>query len=488
MSQSTTHRPEHDELQPVLAHLARTTRTHHLPGTPEYDAAVSPWNVAVVQRPVAVVAAESPRDVVAAVRLARRHRLAVAVQATGHGATSGLQGTLLVSTRALQDLHVDPATRVVRVGAGVRWDRVLDACAPHGLAPLAGSAPHVGVVGYTTGGGVGPLARTHGLASDRVRAFDVVTGDGELRRATATENPELFWALRGGKGLAGIVTAVELEVLPIAELYAGAVYFDGDDAPDVLRRWATWAERLPREATTSVALLRLPPLPSVPPPLAGRLTIAVRFAWTGSAARGAEVLAPVRAVAEPLVDTVTTMPYAALGAIHADPVDPMPVHEEHALLGALPRPAVEELLRLAGPGAACQQVVVELRQLGGALRLPGPVPSAYDARGAAYSLMAIGLGAPPVVEQVRRDAEELVAALGPWTVAGRLPNFAPRTGTAWLRATYSAPTLRRLARVSRTYDPGSVILGSADLRATQPHRAGASTLLRSLQALTSARR
>ena len=295
-------------------------------------------------------------------------------------------------------------------------------------------------------------------------AFQVVTGDGELRRATTTENPDLFWALRGGKGLLGIVTSIEFELLPISEIYGGAVYFDGDDAPAVLHRWATWSAELPREATTSVALLRLPAMPDVPPPLAGRLTVAVRFAWTGDAARGAEVFAPIRDAAAPIVDMVAVMPYAALGSIHSDPVAPMPTHEEHALLGELTPEAVDALLAVAGPGAEKPQVVVEVRQLGGALTGGGPVPSAYSNRSAAHSLMTIGIGVPPVVDAVTAGAGRVLEAMSAWKVWGGLPNFAPRPGAAWLQRTYDAATLRRLAKVSRAYDPKSVILGAATLR------------------------
>ena len=148
------------------------------------------------------------------------------------------------------------------------WQRVLDAAGAHGLAALAGSSPGVGVVGYTTGGGVGPLARTLGLASDRVRAFDVVTGDGELRRATRDEHPDLFWALRGGKGALGVVTAIEFDLLPIPEIHAGALYFDGSHAAAVLGRWVDWSAALPPQATTSLALMQLPSMPGVPEPLA----------------------------------------------------------------------------------------------------------------------------------------------------------------------------------------------------------------------------
>ena len=463
----------------ALHDLSRVMPALHLPGTEAYAAAVTPWNVAVPVHPLAVVEARTAADVRTAVRFGQRHRVPVAVQATGHGVTATLEGALLVSTRAMTGLTVHPEGAWARAEAGVKWEQVLQACAPHGLAGLAGSAPDVGVVGYTTGGGIGPLARTHGLASDRVRAFEVVTGDGELRRATPTEHPDLFWGLRGGKGALGIVTAVEFDLLPVRDLYGGAVYFDGADASAVLQRWASWCTGLPREATTSVALLRLPELPSVPPPLAGRLTVAVRFAWTGTVARGEEVLAPVRSVATPIVDTVAPMPYAALGAIHADPVDPMPTHEEHALLAALPAAAVDRLLDLAGPGADCPQVMVELRQLGGAMSGTARVPSAFCHRDAAFSLMVIGLAVPPLVAAVTAHGTALLQAMDGWTSPGGLPNFAPRDDAAWMQRTYDPAVLQRLRRISAAYDPHGVLRAAAALREAVP----ASRPLRGLRAL-----
>jgi hypothetical protein len=451
-------------LPQVLGMLARATSCVHLPGSPEYDAAVVPWNVAVAQHPLAVVAATRAEDVVAAVRFAGRHHLRVAVQATGHGASTALDDALLVSTRRLRGLELHAEEGWVRAEAGVTWDQVLEAGAPYGLAGLCGSAPGVGVVGYTTGGGVGPLVRTHGLASDRVRAFEVVTGDGELRRATMTEHPDLYWGLRGGKGVLGIVTAIEFDLLPISEIYGGAVYFDGDDAPEVLRAWAFWNQDLPREASTSVALLRLPDLPGVPPPLAGRLTLAVRFAWTGSEERGAEVLAPIRAAAVPIVDTVAMMPYAALGSIHADPVEPMPTHEEHVLLSAFTEETVGRILEHAGPGTDCPQIIVEVRQLGGAMSDGSWAPSALVQRDAAYSVLTIGIGVPPVVDAVTASGEAILAGLGEWSTGGRLPNFAPRSDTAWLERAYDEPTLTRLRRVSVAYDPRGVLHGAGVLR------------------------
>jgi FAD/FMN-containing dehydrogenase len=437
-----------------------------LPGDPEAAALASPFNLAVPVTPLAVVAAASAADVVAAVRFAARHGVEVAVQATGHGAVPVDSSTLLVHTGRLDECTVHPEGWA-RVGAGVRWQQVLDAAAQHGLAPLAGSSPGVGVVGYTTGGGTGPVARTYGLASDRVRAFEVVTGDGVLRRVTPTEHPDLFWGLRGGKGALGIVTAVEFDLLAVDTLYAGALYFDGADAATVLTTWQRWTATLPRQATTSIALLQLPPLPGVPEPLAGRATLAVRFAWTGDPADGEAVLAPVRECATPLVDGVGVLPYAALGAVHADPVDPMPVSESQVLLDELPEEAVTTLLEAAGPGSGSPQLVVEVRQLGGAVARTPEVPSAVCHRTAAFSLLSVGVAAPPVVEAVRAHAARLQEAMAPWTSGGALVNFTGTAERAAIERAYDAETLQRLTALAEHFDPHRVLACARALRT--PH-------------------
>ncbi|MEU4692695.1 FAD-binding oxidoreductase [Actinoplanes sp. NPDC023714] len=426
------------------------------PGDPRYAELTAGFNAAVTATPAAVVEARDPHDVVEAVTFAAASRLPVAVQATGHGLADTLDGALLISTRRLDECVVHP-DGWARVGAGVRWQQVLEAAAPHGLAPLSGSAPGVGVVGYTTGGGLGPVGRTYGWASDRVRAVEIVTGDGRLRRVTAESEPDLFWAVRGGKGAVGIVTAMEFDLVRQPELYAGALYYAGADAATVLHRWRTWQATLPREATTSVALLQLPPLPGVPEPLAGRFTVAVRFAWTGDAPSGEAALAPMRAAATPLIDAVQTIPYAALGMIHADPADPMPVHEATDLLHALPPEAVDALLTVAGPEAGSPQVIVELRQLGGAYADEPAVPSALDHRDAAFTLITIGVLIPPVAGAVAPHADQVRAAMKPWATGAALPNLGAGVGPERLARSYTPPTLTRLIEVASRFDPEGVL-------------------------------
>ncbi len=434
----------------------RTTGRVLLPNDGDYAMRATPWNVAHASTPCAVVEVANADDVAACVQFAAEQGIEVAVQATGHGALGFPRTTLLVHTALLDELVIrDDGS--ARIGAGVCWGAVLEAGAPFGLAGLAGSAPGVGVVGYVTGGGMGPVARTHGFASDHVTAFDVVTGDGVIRRATAVENPALFWGLRGGKGALGIVTAVEMQLMPIADLYGGCLYFAAQDVATVLRTWRDWSATLPEQATTSLAILRLPAMPMVPPPLAGQVTAAVRFAWVGEPEEGKAAFAPIRAAAPSVLGDVGLMPYAALGSIHADPVDPMPVHEAATLLRELPSEAIDVLLSHAGAEAHCPQVIVELRLMGGAIAREPRHPSAIGHRDAAYSLVAIGIAAPPVIAATTAHAEALLASVHPWSTGGRLPNFGASASPAEIARAYAPHTAARLATLAETYDPRHVL-------------------------------
>ncbi|SEH90083.1 FAD/FMN-containing dehydrogenase [Mycolicibacterium rutilum] len=441
----------------VLPMLRDYVATHvALPGEPGYERC-APWNVAATVAPAAVVMATTAQDVAGAIRFAAAHGFTVTVQATGHGAVGVGQDTILVQTSAMKHCEIDTRTCTARVGAGARWQDVIEAAAPHGLAPLAGSAPGVGVVGYLTGGGIGPLVRTVGLSSDHVRSFDVVTGEGRLFRASPRDNADLFWGLRGGKATLGIVTSVEIDLLPIVEFYGGAVYFDGADAATVLHAWREWTADLPETANTSIAIQQLPPLPDVPEPLAGKMTVAVRYTAIGDLEEAERLLAPMRAVATPVLDTVAVLPYAALGAVHADPVDPMPITEDQALLRELPAEAVDAILALAGPDSGSPQVIVELRLLGGSLAREPQHRSAFCHRDAAYSLAVIGVAAPEIVELVAAHAAGVTTAVAEWSTGGQMPNFAPSYHPDRPSRVYNDDTLHWLAALADRYDPGRVL-------------------------------
>ena len=236
------------------------------PGDEGYDEARRAWNLAVDQRPSAVVFAESAADVVQAIGSARAHGMRIAPQGTGHGAMAleSLEGVLLLNTSRMRRVDIHPATRTARAEAGAQWKDVTVPGGEHGLAGLAGSSPNVGVTGYTLGGGVGWLARRHGLAANSVTAVEIVTPDGRLARADADHEPDLLWAVKGGGGSVGVVTAMEMTLYPVRELYAGALFFPIQRSSDVLHAWREWTRTVPDEITSIGRILRFPPFPMSP--------------------------------------------------------------------------------------------------------------------------------------------------------------------------------------------------------------------------------
>ncbi|WP_426508286.1 FAD-binding oxidoreductase [Dactylosporangium sp. McL0621] len=424
-----------------------------------YAAEIAAWNVATVHEPLAVVGATCPQDVVEAVRWAGALGLPVAVQATGHGAVRPARG-VLVNTSRMNEVSVDPVARTARAAAGARSADVIAAAAPHGLAPLNGSSSRVGFVGYTLGGGVGPLGRRYGFAADLVRSVEIVTADGVLRTVDADREPDLFWAVRGGKGNFGIVTALEFDLVEVGSFFGGGIYYPIEHAGAVLHAYREWSAGLPEEMSTSVALLRLPDLPALPPPLRGANVVHLRVCFLGGAEEGDALLAPMRSAAPAIIGEVLTLPYPAIDAVHRDPVDPMPTRERGVLLGALTAETVDRVLAAAGPGVDVPLPVVELRQLGGAFDRPPAVPNAVSGRGAAYSLFVIGLGVPELREAVDAATERVLAVD---RFPGGLINFSGGAGPEAIRANWPPADRDRLLGVKRSYDPANVFSGGQPL-------------------------
>jgi hypothetical protein len=256
--------------------------------------------------------------------------------------------------------------------------------------------------------------------------------------------------VRGGKGNFGIVTEIEIDLLPVARFYGGGLFFPAVSTRDVLHAWRTWAPTLPDDASTSVALLQLPPDPALPEPLRGQYVVHVRFVYLGNASEGEMLLAPVRAVASPLVDAVGEMPYAAIDAVHMDPPQPLPFANRGAALVSLPAEAVDALLAVAGPAAGSPLAMVELRALGGAVARDPDVPNAVTGRDTAFSLFAIGVLAGPPAEAVPGGLDALIAAVAPWTTGG-LVNFP--TDPADVASLWSDGDRERLEEILGRHDP-----------------------------------
>ena len=295
------------------------------PADPGWDLARRAWNLAVDQRPALVALPAHAEDVVAITDFARTHGLKIAPQGTGHNAAAiaSLRDTILVSTQRMRGAEIDAERQSARVQAGTLWIEVTEASTPHGLFPLSGSSPDVGVVGYTLGGGLSWLGRKHGLAANHVTAIELVTPEGELVRATAAQHTDLFWAVRGGGGNFGVVTALEFRLFPYGTVYAGMMLFPYERHAEVLEAWAEWTATAPEEITTSFRIFHLPPLPELPPFLSGRSVVVIDGAYAGDAEAGAEALGALKALA-PEMDTWAPATPAALSRVHMDPEDPMP--------------------------------------------------------------------------------------------------------------------------------------------------------------------
>jgi FAD/FMN-containing dehydrogenase len=437
----------------VLPHLDGTV---FLPGDPGYDEERGGFNLSVEWRPEAIVGATGPADVLATVRFAGLHGLPVGVMATGHTAAVPADGAVLISTKRMQGLHIDPARGTARVEAGVRWNRVIREAAVYGLAPLNGSSPIVGAVGYTLGGGIGPMARAYGFAADRVHSLDVVTADGAISTVTPEREPDLYWGLVGGKGNLGVVTSMEFELVAESRFYGGGLFFPGDSAEVVLRAYRHWVATVPEEMTSSLALLRLPPIPTVPEPLRGKFVVHVRIAYLGSETDGDRLLRPLRDSAELLVDTVDELPYTAIGTVHDDPVDPLPAFERATFLRSFDEGTITALMKLAGPGTDSPLLLVELRHLGGALGRPNGPPNAVGNRGAAFLLLGVGVPSPDTPAAiVIGQLDLLIEQLGPWSTGKTYLNFLGALDTApeRVREAFDEADYARLVDLKTTYDP-----------------------------------
>jgi FAD binding domain len=439
-----------------------------VPGEAGYDQARQPWNLAVDERPAVVVEAGSAADIVQAVRYARARGMRIAPQGTGHGAgpLEPLDGAMLLRTTRMRQVSVDPAACTVRAEAGAAWQDVTVPAGEHGLAALAGSSANVGVTGYTLGGGMGWLSRRYGLAANSVTAAELVTPDGRQLRTDAGHDPDLFWAVRGGGGSVGVVTALEMRLYPVRELYAGALFFPIQRAAQVLNAWRAWTGTVPDEITSLGRILRLPPLPEIPEPLRGRAFVMVEAACLGDVGTGSELLGPLRRLG-PELDTFAMIPGPALQQLHMDPDQPFPNQGDGAFLADLPAAAIDALVALAGPDADTPLQSVEVRHLGGALARPAIGGGAQPSIDANYLLFAVGAApTPDLAAAVRAQARGVKDALAPWHAGYDYYNSEETPAPA--SAVLPPASYRRLQKIKAAYDPDQAIISAHPVWPTRP--------------------
>lgn len=426
-----------------------------LPGESNWDAARLAWHLAVDQRPAAVAIPENIHDVIEIVHWAGEAGFRITAQGTGHNAPAlgDLAGTVLLKMHKLKGVSIDPDARIARVNAGAIWIEVVHAAAEHGLAALAGSSPDVGVIGYTLGGGLSWLARKHGIGANQVVAVELVTADGEFRRVDRENDPDLFWAVRGGGGAFGVVTAIEFNLFPITEVYAGHLFFPVERAAEVLRAWRDWTETVPDEITSVGRILQLPPIEEIPEPLRGKSWAVLQAVYSGDDFGEAKrLIEPLRALGA-VIDTFDVMPAKGLSHLHMDPEEPVAGFADGLTLAVLEDETIDTWIEAT---VGSPLIVGEVRHLGGAVARAKAENGAVASFAAPYLAFSVGLMAVPEMrEPLVAAVHDFVEAFAPWAHEHTYLNFAEgrrESKTLWTESAH-----HRLRRVKAAYDPENVI-------------------------------
>jgi hypothetical protein len=424
------------------------------PSDAGWDEARLAWNLAADLRPSAVAFVESAEDVVEAVRFAAENGLRVSGQGTGHGAAplGSLEDAILIKTGKLRSIEVDAGRQVARVEAGALSIELGEAANAHGLVGMPGSSPDVGVVGYTLGGGLSWFARKHGFACNRLASIELVTVDGEQRTVDAENDADLFWALRGGGGGYAIVTALHVNLLPIAEIYAGALLFPAEVGADAVRAYRDWTAEQPDEVTSVVRFITPPPIPDVPEPLRGTPLLTIDGACIGSREEGEAAFAPLREIGETIMDTFDWMPTAGLSRIHMDPESPVPAIGEGELVRELPDEAIDAWVGVVGPGSGSPLLLSELRHLGGALGHPAESGGALSKLDAGFAVYSVGMPMTPELgAAIPGHLAKVGETMRPWAARGGYYNFIE--GSCDVDEILPPDVCERLAEVKRQWDP-----------------------------------
>ena len=429
-----------------------------LPGSADYAEATAAYQLAAPIDPIAAFTARSVGDVVRAVASARRAKLPLRLNTTGHsmGRTGPPTDSLLLRPVIDAPVRVDPATRTARVPAGKTWGDVLPEAVKHGLTAVHGSSATVGVIGYLLGGGLSFYGRRFGLAANSVRSLTVVSADGDVIETSPTHRPDLFWALRGGGGGFGVVVEAHIDLVPMHGILTGVAMWNVADAARLAPAWQAWARTAPPEITTSLRLLNLPPAPGLPPFLAGRRVLALDGAITATtqadlpAARHIldDMLSPLAALAEPVLNTWAPAAPQALPQTHMDPPRPVPFDSGSALVHELDEAGWAKVLD-AGPSL----VALELRQLGGAFARPATAGGAVDRFAAPLLYYAVGVAG----DDTSRDIAAVRSAFDPYLTGRTAPNYINHPGEQ--QRSYDDEVRTRVEKVRSSVDPTGVFAG-----------------------------
>jgi hypothetical protein len=431
------------------------------PDDADWDEVRPGWNLAADLNPSALALVESADDVAATVRFAVDNGLRVAGQGTGHGAAplAPLDETILIRTSGMRGIEVDPDTGTARVEAGARSFELGKAANEHGLSGMPGSSPDVGVVGFSLGGGLTWLGRRHGFACNRITAIELVTADGDQRTVDADNDPDLFWALRGGGGGYAIVTALHIDLPQIPEIYAGALLFPAEVGVEAVRTYRDWAATVSDDVTSVVRFITPPPFPDVPEPLRGTPLLTIDGACIGTQEEGEAAFAPLREIGKPIMDTFGWMPSAELSHIHMDPENPVPGVGDGGVLSELSDEAIDAWVAVAGPGSESPLLMSEIRHLGGALARPAENGGALSMLDAPFAIYSVGVQiSPEMGEACRAHLAKIDDAMGPWEAEGSYFNF--KEGPCDVDRILPADVCERLEQVKRAWDPDGRVVAN----------------------------
>jgi len=429
------------------------------PGDDGYEEAKGLWNGAHDgAEPAMIARCTGTADVIAALGFARANDLTVAVRGGGHSVAglSTVDGGMMIDLGPMRNVRVDPAARRAFVGPGAVWGDVDHEAQQFGLATTGGLVSTTGVAGFTLGGGIGWLMRQYGLAADNLVGADVVTADGRLVHASETENPDLFWGLRGGGGNFGIVTSFELALHPVGPMvYAGPLFLPGDAAGDLLRFYRDWAPNQPDAITTAISLATAPPLPVIPEEWHGKKVAIVIAVTAGPVEDGEALVRGLRGIAEPVADLIHPMPYQFIQSL-LDPLWPKGINAyfKGTHLSGLSDETIDSLVELHqnAPGPGCE---IHVHQMGGAVARVGAGDTAYPERSMQYVLNVV-TGTPNRAE---------LGANTEWARTAIASARADQTGRGYVNfqsedvdaeSTYGEQTYRRLVALKEVYDPTNV--------------------------------
>ncbi len=438
-----------------------------VPGDARYEPARAGWNGRFDGHPAVIVRCRDAADVALAIEFARVGELEIAVRSGGHdyAGNSSCDGGLLIDLSPMNAVQVDSRARLARVGAGATWGDVDRATQAFGRATPGATVSTVGVAGFTLGGGVGHLARAHGLACDNLVAAEMVTADGRRIRVSQDQDAELFWAIRGGGGNFGVVTAFEFALHPVGpELLAGQIVYRYEDAAEVLRHYRDFMATAPDDIQCWAFLLRLPPLPVFPEEFHGQPALDLVVCHAGSVAQAEEDLRPLREFGDPVLDAVVPQSYAALQqAFDAGMPKGQRWYSRAHYLRTLPDDVIATLLEHARPLPG-QFTTAYLGAEGGAGGRIDRDATAFPHRDAAFSLHVFpGWTDAGDDADIMRWAREVHRAMSPHATGGVYVNMLAEDEPDRVGAAYGA-NYERLARIKRQWDPRNLFRGNHNIR------------------------